>query len=302
MNEGSPIMPPRLVPVRPKSKAREYHGLFMTLCIGAMADQQKKIITVTDFMLSNNVSSTETWAAKVSRIGKTKRWVAMFAGDPSCNQKILGYVNDELAHHPQETDDDLLNAFKLSYQKEVKNYIEDVILSPLGMSRDEFFKDGKSALGDQQFAILLREIRDARLNTDFLVCGFHEHNPRIFRAIDPGITDLQDSMGFCSIGCGAHLADAHLMSTFSVLDPLQDTLYKLIEAKFKSERAPGVGRRTYMTILEEGGQMVSVPPPVIEEIRAAWEKYGNPPIAPEMRLAMQKLSQENINKFFHFGS
>jgi hypothetical protein len=116
MNERNRIMEPCLVPVRQKSKARDNYGIFMTLCIGAIAENQNKIVTVTDFMLSNSITSMDGRASKVTRIGRTKRWMVMFSGDPSVAQKILGAVDRDLQNHPTETDEEVMNAFTRAHQ------------------------------------------------------------------------------------------------------------------------------------------------------------------------------------------
>jgi hypothetical protein len=67
----------------------------MTLCIAAVAQAEKTIVTVSDFMLSTDTRSVDTSMAKLEPIAKC--WLAGFAGDPSVCAEVLLDVNEQLS-------------------------------------------------------------------------------------------------------------------------------------------------------------------------------------------------------------
>jgi hypothetical protein len=256
----------------------------MTLCIAAIANEAKTIVTVSDFMLSNQTSSMEGEITKVSRIGHSKRWLMMYAGDPSNSYLVFRRVNAALAG-TKEAEADIIKAFTSAIQQEIKQKIETQLLSPYGWMREDFMRDGRASLGDEQFARLLYAVQNVGLETDFLVAGFSEKdNHHVYSFRDPGVCSVHDQLRFHSIGCGSALADASMMSSFRSDASLTDVIYRLAEAKFKGEAAPGVGKQTFITTLDFDAKTLQVVhPPNVEKIKALWEKNGKPPIPAEAK-------------------
>lgn len=154
-------------------------------------------------------------------------------------------------------------------------------------------KNGRASFGDEEFVRLVYEIGSAKLKTDFLVAGYVKDHPHLFSFGDPGTKYVHDAVGYHAIGCGAALADAALNHTFKSFLPLVNLIYRLLEAKFLGEAAPGVGKNTLVTILKPTGEWGKFPIPKIHQIKQIWEAEGQSPI-PESAAGL-------IEQFFSFA-
>lgn len=215
--------------------------------------------------------------------------MVMFSGNPSVAQKIMGKVNAGLIDHPKETVTNMMDAFTHAYQNEFKEHVENHLLSPYGMTREKFFLQGRTVFGESEFQRIVDRIEETGLTTDLLVVGFEQGGlARIFSVRDPGVCTLHDAQHFNAIGCGAPLADAMLMHTFDVFDSLPIALYRLIEAKLRSEKAPGVGKRTYVTILSPDGTLQEIGTKKIESLREQFEAESNRPVPAQITDSITK--------------
>jgi hypothetical protein len=166
------------------------------------------------------------------------------------------------------------SAFEKAFQDELEQKINDELLSPLGVTREQFQKTGKKAFGREIFGKMLYQIGHVRLDTDLLI----GNASRIFSVSDPGKIDYHDPIGFHAIGTGATLAQASLMGAIDSLHPVNHLVYRLLEAKFRVEAASGVGRRTFLTVMDATGNCRQMTSEECDAIRAIWEMKGKPPV------------------------
>lgn len=251
----------------------------MTLCIAAVArgGGDPSYITVSDRMMSTMSMSAEPEVTKTSFIGTKIRWAVMFAGDPTHAYSIISRVINSTADQT-ETFAVMEAAFKTAFKVELGQKINDELLSPMGITREQFQRDGKEAFGRDIFSKMLYQINSAKLETDLLI----GNASRIFSVSDPGTIEYHDQLGFHAIGSGAVLAEASLMGTVDSLHPVNDIMYRLLEAKFRGESALGVGRKTFLTVMDATGKNPRfMPSEKCDEIRKIWESKGKPPVPPE---------------------
>jgi hypothetical protein len=259
---------------------RDHYGIFMTLCIAAIARREKKIITATDFLLSTEIDSADTPAMKVIRTGCNKRWLTMFAGDPS----IFIDINTDVLARLSGTEEramDMAAAFEGAYKDRLKRKIEDETLSIYGLTRKEFLDQGRESFGKEEFLTILHQMADTKLETDFLVAGFDGPEPCILSISDPGVAYTHDLSSFSAIGCGAPLAEATLTATFDPFATTTDVIYRVSEAKFVGERAPGVGRSTLITVFGLNEEWKGIFPTAMKPIKDLWLQKGVPPVPVE---------------------
>jgi hypothetical protein len=261
----------------------EHYGRFMTLCIAAIARKEKQIVTVSDFMLSNEFTSTEASAAKVSRVGKTNRWLHLYSGDPSVCIKIKTAVDHYLSGESEEMAIDVIRSYERAFREELSHTINGEILSRFGLNREQFLKEGRQMLGEAKFKEIADKISKAGLGTDFLVAGFGASGrPSLISFSDPGISYIHNASSYHAIGCGSIVADALLMNRFSPFDPLTNIIYQLAETKFRCESAvPGVGQSTFITVLDSGGKWTGIRPTKALAIKQLWAEKGQPSIPSE---------------------
>jgi hypothetical protein len=247
----------------------------MTLCIAAVARSSggKSYITVSDHMLSNSSMSAEPTLVKTSFIGTKIRWAVMFAGDTTHAYRIIQRVINSTAGQT-ETFAVMESAFEMAFKAELEQKINDELLSPLGITREQFQKTGKKAFGREIFGKMLYQIGNVRLDTDLLI----GNASRIFSVSDPGKIDYHDPLGFHAIGVGATLAQAALMGAIDSLHPVNHIVYRLLEAKFRGEAAAGVGKKTFLTVMDAAGACRQMTSDECDDIRAIWEIKGKPPV------------------------
>jgi len=142
-----------------------------------------------------------------------------------------------------------------AFREALKRKIEGEILSPYGLDRATFLRRGRGWFGDEEFVRLLYQINAARLETSFLVVGFEPNeNPRIFCVEDPGVWNQYESLGFHAIGTGWVRAVGSLYTTYDTDLTTDELIYRVCEAKFLSESAAGVGKRTIIDVINRDGK------------------------------------------------
>lgn len=279
--------PSILVPVRRKAALLpDDWGHKMTVCIAACVRSEQKIVTVTDLMLSTDYTSVETSAIKIQPISSTGRWISMFSGSPSIDALVLKDVWGALTGS-DETAEQMIAAFERAFREQLKRKIEGELLSPYGIDRETFLREGKAYFGDEEFARLLYQINTMTLSTSFLVAGFDpQGTPRIFTISDPGVFEYHDRLGFHAIGSGYVRALGALYSTYDADLSTPDLIYRVCEAKFVAESAPGVGKKTFVVVVKPDGKHEAIFPEGVEEIRRVYEAEGKPPVSSAARAAI----------------
>jgi hypothetical protein len=138
---------------------------------------------------------------------------------------------------------------------------------------------------------MLYQINSTELETSFLI-----GNPKaLFSVTDPGVVHDHYALGFYAIGSGETLANASLMGGFDADAPLAEIIYRLMEAKFRGEAASGVGRRTFVTLLDErGSDCQGLNDVNVEHLRKIWEEKGRPPVPEEF---LKELGHPNVKLF-----
>lgn len=265
----------------------------MTLCIAAVARKEQRYVTVSDLMLSNQIMSAEPSISKVSFVGQNPRWTVMFAGDPTHAQRVTAMVIGALKESGKKSlsGGEIAAAYQSAFKVELKNKINDELLGPLGITRDEFVRNGRSQFGDELFGKMLYQINSMELETSFLI-----GNPKALLSVtDPGVVHDNYTLGFHAIGTGETLAKASLMGAFDADAPLAEIIYRLLEAKFRGEAASGVGRRTMVTLLDENGSVCEGLRDInVEHLRKIWEEKGRPQVPQEF---LEAIGHPNVSLF-----
>ena len=86
--------------------------------------------------------------------------------------------------------------------------------------------------------------------------------------------------GFAIIGSGFHMALGILSARSIKQLSVEQLIYRLCEAKFTSETATGVGRKTMLLVLSANGVVSLLDPVCIENLRLEWEYARKQEISP----------------------
>ena len=249
----------------------------MTVCTAALGDLGKSLVLACDSMLSIPDASGDRVAFKLYPLTDRYQWWVMIAADdvthivPIIEAAVLGMLNltDET-----NTRENVERIFVAAYQKIRLRYAEDLILSPLGVTFDQFID---SAEWQARFT---EDLLAVNLGCEFLVAGFDWNGDGyIFSVEHPGIVRNHNVTGYASIGVGAYSAVSMLLHhSVNYEMELARVLYHVCEAKFMAESAPGVGKHTVVKIATSTGRMdaYEASTELIGGIRTAWEREGKP--------------------------
>lgn len=229
---------------------------------------------------SDLVPATEDATDKVLFVSAD--WQAMIAGDDiNQAQPIINRVRASL---PKEIGDVSLDAmrkaFRDAYQAELQQQITDKFLGRYGLTLKTFLENGFHSFGTQEFAKLNDSIRSFDLGVAFIVFGLSEGFSHIFTVDSPGVIRECAEEGFAVIGSGFNMALSVLSSRSIKQLSLEQLIFRLCEAKFTSETATGVGRKTMLLVLSANGFVSLLDPACIENLRVEWEQAREQQISP----------------------
>lgn len=270
-------------------------GLGMTVCIAGMANVGKSIVLACDSMISTGEVSGDQVAFKLYPLAAPAVWWAMIAGDEitqvwpviqEANNRLLAISADSL------TSEAVGRAFADSYQWVRRSYAQDRVLSPFGITMEEFRSDGQRIFGDT-YREVAADLMRVDLGCEFLLAGFdRDGDGHILTVGNPGVVRNYDPVGFWAIGSGAPSALSMLFfhSVRYVL-PLANVLYHVCEAKIMAESAFGVGKHTTVKVLACDSPMDAkeLSQDFITNVRNAWEHDGKPHLDSR---ALQRIENE----------
>lgn len=226
----------------------------MTICAAAVCEDGRGIVAVCDRMAGQGATSMES-ILKATRIHGT-RWVALIAGeDVGFAPGIMRRVREQLAE-TQGTPDEVREAFEEQCAYELRSKIR-TILSRWQLTIEQLF-DPEAAIDKPFRAELIARISAVTLECSFLVCGF---GPRlsdeatIFEIGSAGqIREFSEPTSFWAIGAGGrHAIESFVRRGYGPRTKFPVAVYCACEAKFSAENAPGVGRRTWLFLIDPDG-------------------------------------------------
>jgi hypothetical protein len=228
----------------------------MTVCIALLCEMGRKIVGVSDHMLSMEAFSADSARCKSEPV--QRNWYAMWSGDASYVPLVTDLVTRQYLDQPHNPDQhEMATAFANAYNSLLRREITNRHLARLGFKDvDDFRMSGRERLTVTAFNAMLRKIGEVDLNTDFLVAGFgKDGDGHIFVLDSEGATKSCDAAGFWAIGSGSYNALSTIFhhvrhSGFNRMGSLRNALYVGLEAKFMAESADGVGEKTFVTVYE----------------------------------------------------
>lgn len=267
----------------------------MTVCIAAMCDNGKRIVTATDGGI--------TMGPVTGDIGMFKaKWLSfggidlmfLYAGRPGnadlIIEEFLSSQNGVSLRMPRKA---LQDAIRQAYRKRYVDWVAERVLSPWDIDLQTFKKTGRELFGKEHFEKLLKEIQfvsDSEFNEQLLVVGWgdSEHSAMIFQ-VDRYGSSSHAGIGWVAIGSGTEVATWTLLQLGQHrTSTLESTLYAVAAAKFSAEQSEGVGQTTVSMAVsrkriesDQEPAIYLVPPDEVNTIRRYWEAHGRPKIPAE---------------------
>jgi len=151
---------------------------------------------------------------------------------------------------------------------------------------DEFRQNGRTDLGEH-FTELCIELDRFDLHTSFLLFGHdRQKHGKLFQIDYPGHVVDCNVLKYAVIGSGYDMAMASLRWPPPMTFLLEDTIYRLLEAKFSAASATGVGEATTVALRNRDGLVELLTRREIEEIKKIWKRdvadVPSPPAAIEI--------------------
>jgi hypothetical protein len=229
----------------------------MTVCVGAVCAGGEKVVVAADRMFTFNAPVSlefETGEKKIEAISTA--CVALTAGVAPPGKEIILASKKLLGGALTPAVDVVAETIKASYIQIRANKLREMIIIPLlgpdYLKHESMNVSVPQYLEKQQgvFQNIVVQASQFNLQAEFLVAGIDDAGGRLAYIGHPGTIAWLDTLGYGAIGSGAIHATMRLaLAGLSRATSLQDTIYRVYEAKRAAEVAPGVGPTTDMAVV-----------------------------------------------------
>jgi hypothetical protein len=231
--------------------AYQIRGKTMTQLVGAICEDGKKVITVSDRMVSTGDMTLmfEQPRSKVELIAP--RAIVLSAGtvhepDLTREARVRAKGKDRIL--------EIAEVLKDVFQEIREKHIVDEVLRPqTGIRSFAEWHAKQRSMHDAIVISLNEEIKQYELRLSLILAGA-DNEGHLIMVGDPGTYRSFDNLSYCCRGMGERHADnVFAWYRYSRIFPLNEALYIAFEAKKKAEMAGGVGQSTDILIIDSDG-------------------------------------------------
>ena len=225
----------------------------MTICIAALYGNGKGCILCSDQMVTAHIPMGYEYESedvdKIISVCNTSPIHALTAGDVLAANEIIELARKQIEESGISTTSGVAEILRNSYQTIRREVIIQNELEPRGLSLNSFHNSHQRLL-PQIVQIIDRAFAEFNAGVDF-VLGKEDNTCRIFTISNPGQLGCHDPIGYAAVGSGAPHAIYSIIDSKYKKSMDKDTVEKIvIEAKTRSEVAPGVGNATKIITVE----------------------------------------------------
>jgi 20S proteasome alpha/beta subunit len=252
----------------------------MTICLGALcagADgtDASAVVVASDRMVTmGGITEFEHEVPKVTQIGD--RIVALAAGDALRGAQLINELRRDVHHGAQQLQNVAATAAAL-YAALRRQQIESEILSPRGITMQQFYQGLQQAMLPQLVINIDNLIGTFNYNLEVLIAGADDSGAHLYAITNPGgsYDDFQP-IGYAAIGSGAlHAVQSLIGMRQTPLRSLHETVFNVYASKRRAEAAPGVGRETDVVIIQANA-ITRVEQPVLQQLDTLYQEYQRP--------------------------
>ena len=252
----------------------------MTICLGALcagADgtDASAVVVASDRMVTmGGITEFEHEVPKVTQIGD--RIVALAAGDALRGAQLINELRRDVHHGAQQLQNVAATAAAL-YAALRRQQIESEILSPRGITMQQFYQGLQQAMLPQLVINIDNLIGTFNYNLEVLIAGADDSGAHLFAITNPGgsYDDFQP-IGYAAIGSGAlHAVQSLIGMRQTPLRCLHETVFNVYVSKRRAEAAPGVGRETDVVMIQANA-ITRVEQPVLQQLDTLYQEYQRP--------------------------
>lgn len=231
----------------------------MTVCVASLCDEGRAIVLAADKMVGKIYIEGEL-ATKL-RLIHPHWWMMLSGDDISPLFELADRASQELPPLAEAPVEMVKEVMQRNYELIRAKRAEAHHLKPIGWTLERFNREGSSLLPN--FLEIQSRLAAYELSVEILVAGFDRRflpPAKIFTmsSENRGVPIRCDIPGFAAIGSGA-IAAEYMMFFRDVSQklPIRAAVYYVLEAKYFSEHASGVGPGTDMLVLRfDGSNMV----------------------------------------------
>ena len=252
----------------------------MTICLGALcagADgtDAAAVVVASDRMVTmGGITEFEHEVPKVTQIGD--RIVALAAGDALRGAQLINELRRDVHHGAQQLQNVVATAAAL-YAALRRQQIESEILSPRGITMQQFYQGLQQAMLPQLVINIDNLIGTFNYNLEVLIAGADDSGAHLYAITNPGGShDDFQPIGYAAIGSGAlHAVQSLIGMRQTPLRCLHETVFNVYASKRRAEAAPGVGRETDVVIIQANA-ITRVEQPVLQQLDTLYQEYQRP--------------------------
>lgn len=246
----------------------------VTIVIAAITKPDDVIVCVADRMISfgDSVPAHDNASLKAYRL--SNQWeLAWSANNVNLVQPIVDIARKQINDAHQWDGPDAARIVAEAYSEVLHKEFVATYLSRFGYKTMEQFRtEGRSDLGDQFTELCIELTARFALGVSFILFGHDKQKqPKIYEIDDPGRVGDRNMLQRAVIGSGHDMAMAALLWPPPMTSSLEDSVYRLLEAKFFAETATGVGKTTTAFLKNKDGRVMLLPGDEIKKIRAIWK-------------------------------
>ena len=222
----------------------------MTIGIAALAEDGNKLIVVSDQMITSNVANMSyQWESidvhKIFDIPDFKGAILM-AGNESNARVIINSSIEIIQSKNLKDTKNILNTIREEYCKfRINNFVQSV-LEPRGIKDLQAYYELHTKIANDLRTMIDTALGQWNGQCDLIVAGKNEGGIfHLYSISNPGVFSDNDLSGYVCIGTGGPHAMYHIIGS-NYRKNMNEAEVKAIvlEAKNKSEVAPGVGKLT----------------------------------------------------------
>src|ERR671939_619748 len=245
------------------------------LCAGADGTDASAVVVASDRMVTmGGITEFEHEVPKVTQIGD--RIVALAAGDALRGAQLINELRRDVHHGAQQLQNVAATAAAL-YAALRRQQIESEILSPRGITMQQFYQGLQQAMLPQLVINIDNLIGTFNYNLEVLIAGADDSGAHLCAITNPGgsYDDFQP-IGYAAIGSGAlHAVQSLIGMRQAPLRSLHETVFNVYASKRRAEAAPGVGRETDVVIIQANA-ITRVEQPVLQQLDTLYQEYQRP--------------------------
>ncbi len=224
----------------------------MTICIGVLCNDSRDVVVASDRVITATYPPVEfeCGTPKIELICPT--CLVLTAGDALAHADICRAVRGAVGSLSHPRTPVITEQVRMAYVSERRKVINQRILEPRGWTFEDFYEKYARTLPSELVLTIDREIANYDYGLSIMVAGVDPDGGHIYGIRHPGEVDCYDALGYHAIGVGAmHAVSSLIANGYDPTIDMKLATYLVYEAKKNAENAPGVGRHTDMSIIQD---------------------------------------------------